>query len=524
MSNICYRRALESDAKKIVDFYNFVGGYLMIKLNKKLSKLLIITISTSFISATNAFASENTSNLTISNNVITSGKDASGVITLPSDVSEIDELAFNNNDNITKVIIPSNIKKIGYGCFANCKNLKEVVIDVFNRCESLEKVTIPASVKSIGEFAFGGCKKLKDVDFQSKTTDISPHAFIEVPWIEDIRDDYGLVIINNAIISAKNVSYSFTIPNDIKMINEEAFIGCENLKEINIPDSVVEIKGCAFQGCKKLSKVKLSNKLETIGSYAFYDCNISTIKIPSTLKSVKLDSFNDKVTFTGDVDLYNSLIKPLKTAEEDKLDVWLHRVDYGWGKTADGRVFYKNSQGELQTGWMDLNGKKYYFYSNGQLATGFIDLNGTKYYLDPSSGDNFGNMIIGWKYINNNWYYFNPYGEGDKVIGFMKTAWLYDGGNWYYMYSDGTMATGFINLNGAYYYLNNSGAMVTGWQYINNSWYYFNKSYDGGIEGLMKKGWNRINGVWYYFNYSDGKMAHDQWIDGYYVNSSGAWV
>ena len=41
-------------------------------------------------------------------------------------------------------------------------------------------------------------------------------------------------IINNAIISAKNVSDSFTIPNGIKMINEEAFIGCENLKEINI--------------------------------------------------------------------------------------------------------------------------------------------------------------------------------------------------------------------------------------------------------------------------------------------------
>ena len=92
------------------------------------------------------------------------------------------------------------------------------------------------------------------------------------------------------------------------------------------------------------------------------------------------------------------------------------------------------------------------------------------------------------------------------------------------MYSDGTMATGFINLNGAYYYLNNSGSMVTGWQYLQNSWYYFNKSDDGGLEGLMKKGWNRINGNWYYFNYSDGKMAHDTWIDGYYVNSSGTCV
>lgn len=36
-------------------------------------------------------------------------------------------------------------------------------------------------------------------------------------------------------------------------------------------------------------------------------------------------------------------------------------------------------------------------------------------------------------------------------------------------------------------------------------------------------GWRYINGNWYYF-YSDGYMAHDTEIDGYHVNSSGAWT
>ncbi|EHI97642.1 cell wall binding repeat-containing protein [Clostridium sp. DL-VIII] len=36
-------------------------------------------------------------------------------------------------------------------------------------------------------------------------------------------------------------------------------------------------------------------------------------------------------------------------------------------------------------------------------------------------------------------------------------------------------------------------------------------------------GWRNIDGNWYYF-YSDGYMASDTTIDGYYVNSNGVWI
>lgn len=49
----------------------------------------------------------------------------------------------------------------------------------------------------------------------------------------------------------------------------------------------------------------------------------------------------------------------------------------------------------------------------------------------------------------------------------------------------------------------------TGWWYTNgNTW---------------DTGWNYIDGNWYYF-YSDGYMAHDEWIGNYYLGSSGAWT
>lgn len=50
---------------------------------------------------------------------------------------------------------------------------------------------------------------------------------------------------------------------------------------------------------------------------------------------------------------------------------------------------------------------------------------------------------------------------------------------------------------------------TTGWWYTEgNSW---------------ATGWRNIDGKWYYF-YSDGYMAHDTTIGGYYLNSSGAWT
>lgn len=51
--------------------------------------------------------------LVIENGVLKSGKDAEGVVEIPSNVKEIEEKAFMHNKKITKVIIPSTCKKIG---------------------------------------------------------------------------------------------------------------------------------------------------------------------------------------------------------------------------------------------------------------------------------------------------------------------------------------------------------------------------------------------------------------------------
>lgn len=60
--------------------------------------------------------------------------------------------------------------------------------------------------------------------------------------------------------------------------------------------------------------------------------------------------------------------------------------------------------------------------------------------------------------------------------------------------------------------------MQTGWINDGTDWYYLNPS------GEMKTGWHKdSNGKWYYLLES-GKMAHDTVVNGYTIDSNGAWV
>ncbi|AGF58212.1 hypothetical protein B0P06_003475 [Clostridium saccharoperbutylacetonicum] len=54
------------------------------------------------------------------------------------------------------------------------------------------------------------------------------------------------------------------------------------------------------------------------------------------------------------------------------------------------------------------------------------------------------------------------------------------------------------------------------WRQDSNGWW--------NTEGSSwSVGWRQIDGKWYYFN-ADGYMAHDTTIEGYYLNSNGAWI
>lgn len=144
----------------------------------------------------------------------------------------------------------------------------------------------------------------------------------------------------------------------------------------------------------------------------------------------------------------------------------------------------------------------------------------------------------GWVESSNNWTFYNS--DGNKV----KSEWVYIGqkyyhinddgamesnkwinhlGKWYFLKNDGSMASSeWVSHNVNWYYLDDSGNIVTGWKNINGNWYYLNPTLDEN-EGVMKTGWINDGYNWYYM-YPSGEMAYDTYINGYRLDSNGAWV
>ena len=67
--------------------------------------------------------------------------------------------SFYSMSNLTEVILPSTLKKIGLNCFRGCSNLKEI--------------TIPNSVETIDTTAFGTCNNLEEVRIDKEQGSIS---------------------------------------------------------------------------------------------------------------------------------------------------------------------------------------------------------------------------------------------------------------------------------------------------------------------------------------------------------------
>ena len=81
-----------------------------------------------------------------------------------------------------------------------------------------------------------------------------------------------------------------------------------------------------------------------------------------------------------------------------------------------------------------------------------------------------------------------------KITDANSYKWSKTGSEWKVVDGSGNPASGFISYNDQTYYVDKNG--------------------------IMKTGWIKSSGSLYYLN-NDGTLAQDQWIDNYYVDSTG---
>jgi len=172
-------------------------------------------------------------------------------------VTIIGEEAFYNKAEITRVVLPNSVIKIGINAFTDCNNLAGINIPESVKYISsyaflysgITVITIPKNVTYIGGGAFGGCTRLSAINVSSENPNYSSMGGVLYNKSRTFLHTYP---------AGKTDSSNFIIPGTLLSIGDYAFVGCSRIVSIGIPASVKEIGIGAFLLCDRLSKLTVA--------------------------------------------------------------------------------------------------------------------------------------------------------------------------------------------------------------------------------------------------------------------------
>ena len=224
-------------------------------------------------------------------------------VTSPSGllVTDIEDNAFEFNNNIISIVISDSVKSIGSYAFRGCQKLESISIpsgiisignNAFQRCGSLAEITIPNSVKTIGNQAFDFCANLQTIEIPESVISIGERAFNNCTRLKNVSISNSITVIEKGLFRKCSSLEEIVIPNSVTRISETAFSSCEMLSTITIPDSVTHIGSFVFEYCNNLESFNMPNGITNIEKGMFYSCErLAKIVIPDNVKSIGAQAF-----------------------------------------------------------------------------------------------------------------------------------------------------------------------------------------------------------------------------------------
>ena len=225
------------------------------------------------------------------------------VLEFSSNVTAIEDEAFDDNETLLSIILPNSVTSIGEWAFYDCSALTSITIPnsvtsigyyAFYDCSALTSITIPNSVTSIGGYAFTHCESLTSVTIGNGVTSIGESAFHNSAWYNNQPD--GIVYAGKVLYEYKGEmpsSTSINIKEGTSGIGSYAFRNCTGLTSIKIPNSVTSIGDYAFNGCSGLTSVTIGNGVTSIGESAFSGCSGLTSIYVKWNTPIEFDSYFD---------------------------------------------------------------------------------------------------------------------------------------------------------------------------------------------------------------------------------------
>lgn len=248
------------------------------------------------------------------------------IVNIPDSVERIGNHAFFDCNALFEVNIGSGLKSIGEETFDSCDNLSNVTLpeglttigdSAFEGCSALSEIRLPESLETLGRRAFYGCENISEITILENVTDIGNLTFSYCTNLTEINVDE-----NNAAYSSQDgVLFnkdkttlikcpegssitSYAIPEGVTVIDEQAFLLCNNLEEVEIPNSVQTIKEGAFSETD-LTEVVIPASVTSIGTWAFSDCeNLKSVTILNPNCDLNCGWEQAEYTFPENVTIY----------------------------------------------------------------------------------------------------------------------------------------------------------------------------------------------------------------------------
>ena len=234
----------------------------------------------------------------------------SGLVEATINSTQIPASAFANCKNLKKIVVNGNVVTIGENAFANNPNLESIVINgtveymnknAMANNAKLQTVTLPNSSVTVADGILSGDTSLTEIKFQSKTylknisADFLKGTNVTSFVVDDDNTEYetkgNLLLIDKTIIlAAPGEEYgNYTLPNGVTVASG-AFSGITSLTSLVIPADVA-VEAYAFANCTNLTSVTFPDDF-VVSDYAFAGClNLASINNIENVKTIGNHAF-----------------------------------------------------------------------------------------------------------------------------------------------------------------------------------------------------------------------------------------
>lgn len=172
--------------------------------------------------------------------------------------------------------------------------------DAFEYNEHINRLTMPTTLEHIGDSAFWNCRNLAYIKFSKKISIITPGLFYRCRNIEafDVDKDNVDYSAKDGILYNQDKTVLVMCPpkrkgilnviHSTKIIERSAFRYCNELENIILPPKLEEIHSNAFEDCDKLTKIRLPGSVHFLGSDVFENCpKLTDIEVFTRNKTYK---------------------------------------------------------------------------------------------------------------------------------------------------------------------------------------------------------------------------------------------